>query len=47
MQLHSKFMHGGNQNYEILPLYDIHISDWILEHQPNCHTKPIPFYWPS
>ena len=21
--------------------------DWILENQPNCHTRPIPFYWPS
>ena len=21
--------------------------DWILESQPNCHTWPIPFYWPS
>ena len=23
------------------------ICDWILENQPNSHTKPIPFYWPS
>ena len=24
-----------------------HICDWILENRPNCHTWPIPFYWPS
>ena len=23
------------------------ICDWILENQPNCHTRPIPIYWPS
>ena len=23
------------------------IYDWILENRPNCHTRPIPFYWPS
>ena len=23
------------------------ICDWILENQPNCHTRPILFYWPS
>ena len=23
------------------------ICDWILENQPNCHTRSIPFYWPS
>ena len=22
------------------------ICDWILENQPNSHTRPIPFYWP-
>ena len=21
--------------------------DWILENQLNCHTRPIPFNWPS
>ena len=25
----------------------IAICDWILENRPNCHTGPIPFYWPS
>ena len=25
----------------------IYICDWILETRPNCHTRPIPFYWPS
>ena len=25
----------------------IQICDWILENQPKCHTRPIPFYWPS
>ena len=24
-----------------------HNCDWILENRPNCHTGPIPFYWPS
>ena len=24
-----------------------HMCDWILENRPNCHTGPIPFYWPS
>ena len=23
------------------------ICDWILENCPDCHTGPIPFYWPS
>ena len=23
------------------------ICEWILVNQPNCHTGPIPFYWPS
>ena len=25
----------------------IYICDWILENQPNCHTRLIPFYWPN
>ena len=29
---------------ELIVLY---ICDWILENRPNCHTRPIPFYWPS
>ena len=24
----------------------MYICDWILENRPNCHTGPIPFYWP-
>ena len=25
--------------------YDwLYICDWILENQPNCHTRPIPFF---
>ena len=23
------------------------LCDWILENRLNCHTRPIPFYWPS
>ena len=23
------------------------ICDWILENRPNCHNRPIPFYWPN
>ena len=32
----------------VVNLIDKHYKcDWILENQPNCHTRPIPFYWPS
>ena len=22
------------------------LCEWTLENQPNCHTRPIPLYWP-
>ena len=25
----------------------MHVCDWILENRPDCHTRPIPFYWSS
>ena len=27
--------------------YSLIVTAWILENRPNCHTRPIPFYWPS
>ena len=34
----------------VLELKHMHVDnncDWILENPPNCHTMPIPLYWPS
>ena len=37
-----------HSSYGMCTVIHIHINcDWILENQPNCHTRPIPFYWPS
>ena len=31
----------------VVPNENEFICNWILENQPNCHTRRIPFYWPS
>ena len=43
MVVASHLIHPLDQSLKIIN----NICDWILENRPNCHTGPIPFYWPS
>ena len=39
---------SDNRNISIVGMWMCYNNfDRILENWPNCHTRPIPFYWPS